>query len=89
MNCPNPDTIHCPAKIFSGKQISKEGVYRIDAFSERDIVVASGVSAHIFDATAGVKDFHRKIHLEKGSEVIICGYIYDAEYTVEILTEGE
>jgi hypothetical protein len=54
MNCPNPDTPHCPAKNFSGKQITEAGIYRIDAFSEKDIIVASGVSAHIFDATSGV-----------------------------------
>ena len=88
MKCENNQE-HCPAATLSGDTITRDGVYRIDANSASDVRVSSGVRAHIFDATSGVVGAHRRIILEEGSEVVICGYIYDAEYDVEIITEGE
>jgi len=88
MKCENNNE-HCPAKNFSGNIISAPGVYRIDAFSEKNITVAKGVSAHIFDATSGVQDLQRTITLESDSELVICGYVFAADYKLEILTNGE
>ena len=62
MNCENQETL-CPAKILSGDCISESGVFRIDATSSSEIFVTPGTRAHIFDATAGVKNFSRRILL--------------------------
>ena len=89
MICTNSPHSICPANTRAGGIIEHSGIYQLDATCPKEIRICAGTSVHIFDATQSKTQFSRTIFLEKGADLVICWYIYDSHYDLEIRSDGE